>query len=125
MSKTLTIKIKPVGEAMTEFRHAFRAAEAGRRVTRRAGVYFTSIEAARSLLTPSRLALLRAIRAKRPRSIYELAKTMGRDFKNVQGDLRLLERYGLVRMTRSRGRGTRRAKVPEALFGEITLKIAI
>jgi predicted transcriptional regulator len=125
MSKTLTIRIKPVGEAISEFRETFHAVEAGRRIVRREGVYFTSIEAARNLLTPSRLALLRAIRAKRPRSMYELAKTLKRDFKNVQGDLRLLERYGLVRMTRSRGRGTRRAKVPEAVFGEIALKIAI
>jgi predicted transcriptional regulator len=125
MSKTLTIKIKPVGEAIADFRQAFRAAETGRRVTRRDGVYFTSIEAARNLLTPSRLTVLRAIRSKRPRSIYELAKILQRDFKNVQEDLRLLERYGLVRMTRSRGHGTRGAKIPEALFGEIALKIAI
>lgn len=89
------------------------------------GVYFTSIEAARNLLTPSRLALLLAIRTKRPRSMYELAKTLKRDFKNVQEDLRLLERYGLVRMTRSRRRGARRVRVPKAVFGEIALKIAI
>ena len=125
MTKTLTIKIKSVGEAMEDFRHAFRAAKAGRRVTRREGVYFTSIEAARNLLTPARLGLLRSIRTKRPRSTYELAKTLKRDFKNVQQDLRLLERYGLVRITTRRGRGARRAKVPEALFGEIALKIAI
>lgn len=125
MTKTLTIRIKPLGEAMADFRETFRAVDAGHRVTRRKGVYFTSIEAARNLLTPSRLALLRAIRAKRPRSIYDLAKAVARDFKNVQEDLRILERYGLVRMTRARGRGTRRARVPEALFGEIALKIAI
>jgi predicted transcriptional regulator len=123
MSKTLTIKIKPVGEAMADFRETFRALETGRRVTRREGVYFTSIEAARNLLTPSRLAVLRAVRTKRPRSIYELAKTLKRDFKNVQEDLRILERYGLVRVTKSRG--SRRARVPEALFDEIALRIAI
>jgi predicted transcriptional regulator len=123
MSKTLTIKIKPVGEAMADFRETFRALETGRRVTRREGVYFTSIEAARNLLTPSRLAVLRAVRTKRPRSIYELAKTLKRDFKNVQEDLRILERYGLVRVAKSRG--SRRARVPEALFGEIALRIAI
>ena len=123
MSKTLTIKIKPVGEAMADFRETFRALETGRHVTRREGVYFTSIEAARNLLTPSRLALLRAVRTKRPHSIYELAKTLKRDFKNVQEDLRILERYGLVRVTKSRG--SRRARVPEALFGEIALRIAI
>ncbi|MBI2963725.1 MAG: helix-turn-helix domain-containing protein [Deltaproteobacteria bacterium] len=123
MNKTLTIKIKPAHKAMADFREAFRAVETGRRVRRREGVYFTSIEAARNLLTPSRLALLRSLRTKRPRSIYELAKTLKRDFKNVQEDLRILERYGLVRVAKSRG--SRRARVPEALFGEIALRIAI
>src|SRR2546427_7101485 len=52
--------------------------------------------------TPTRLALLRVIRDKRPGSIYELAKLVGRDFKNVQGDLKLLEKYGLVRLNRGR-----------------------
>jgi hypothetical protein len=36
-----------------------------------------------------------------------------------------LEKYGLVRMTEGRTTGKRRVKVPEALFGEIALKIAI
>src|SRR5439155_18110233 len=56
-----------------------------------ANVYFTSIETARNLLTPNSLALLRAIRTKRPGSIYELAKIAGRDLKNIQDALRLLE----------------------------------
>jgi len=62
MAKTLTIQIKSVGEALEGFRETFKAYEAGRRVSRREGVYFTSIEAARNLLTRNRLALLRAIR---------------------------------------------------------------
>ena len=66
-----------------------------------------------------------AIRTQRPGSIYELAKTLKRDLKNVQEDLRILEKYGLVRMTEGRRTGKRRVKVPEALFGEIALKIAI
>lgn len=121
----MTIEIKSVGEAFEDFRSTFTALQAGRRVARRAGVYFTSIEAARNLLTPSRLALLKAIRTQRPGSIYELAKKVNRDLKNVQGDLRLLERYGLVRMTRARGVGRREVRVPEAPFDEIAVKIAI
>jgi predicted transcriptional regulator len=74
MAKTLTIQIKSVGEAFEGFKESFKAAEAGGRVREREGVYFTSIEAARNLLTSNRLALLRAIRIKRPGSIYELAK---------------------------------------------------
>jgi len=69
MAKTLTIQIKSAGEALEGFREAFKAVEAGRRVSRREGVYFTSIEAARNRLTPNRLALLRAIRTRRPGSI--------------------------------------------------------
>ena len=125
MAKTLTIKIKPARDALEGFRQTFKALEAGRRVTRREGVYFTSIEAARNLLTPNRLALLRAIRAQPPGSTYELAKRLKRDLKNVQEDLRLLEEYGLIRIRRGRGVGKRRTNVPEALFGEIALKIAI
>ena len=125
MAKTLTIGIKSWRESAAEFRDVFKAVQAGRRVKRSNGVYFTSLEAARNLLTPGRLALLRAIRRERPGSIYQLAKLAGRDLKNVQQDLRLLETYGLVRVTRERGVGRRTVKVPETLFDEITLKIAI
>ena len=97
----------------------------GERVARHEGVYFTSIEAARNLLTRNRLALLRAIRATNPGSIYELAKTVSRDLKNVQQDLRILESYGLIRMSTTRRTGKRLAKAPEAPFDQIALKIAI
>jgi predicted transcriptional regulator len=125
MAKTLRIKIKSVGEGLEEFRGVFKAVQAGRRVRRRDGVYFTSIEAARNLLTPNRLALLRAVRSGRPGSIYELAKLVDRDLKNVQEDLRLLARYGLVRMANGKGSGKRRVRVPHAVFDQIELKIAI
>lgn len=130
MAKTLTIRIKPVGEAMEAFRKTFKALEKptrGRaRAQRSEGVFFTSVEAARKLLTPNRLGLLRAIRTERPGSMYALAHRVGRDLKNVQQDLRLLESYGLVRMARSRASGKgRQTKAPRALFREIALKIAI
>ena len=125
MAKTWTVQIKPAEEALKGFRETFKDVEAGQRVRRRDGVYFTSIEAARNLLTPNRLALLRAIRTKRPGSIYELANLVDRDLKNVQDDLRLLEKYGVVRMSTRRSRGKREVRVPEALFAQIALKIAI
>ena len=125
MAKTLTLEIKSTEEALQGFRKTFKALEAGRRVTRHEGVYFTSIDAARNLLTRNRLALLRAIRTQHPGSIYELAKTVGRDLKNVQQDLRILEKYGLVRLSPASRVGNRRVKVPEAPFAEIALRIAI
>jgi len=125
MARTLTIGIKSIDQALRDFGETFEAVRAGKRVSRQEGVYFTSLEAARNLLTPRRVALLRAIRSRRPGSIYELAKIVGRDLKNVQHDLQILERHGLVRMTRSRGTGKRKVKIPRAMFGAIQLKIAI
>ena len=125
MAKTLTIRIKSADKALEEFRKTFKHVEAGRRVRKREGVYFTSIEAARNLLTPNRLALLRAVRAQRPGSIYELSRIVNRDLKNVQDDLRILETYGLVRMADATRSGKRRVRVPQSMFYEIELKIAI
>jgi predicted transcriptional regulator len=125
MAKTLTIQIKSAGAALQEFRKTFKDVASRRRAYRREGVYFTSIEAARNLLTPNRLALLRAVRSGRPGSIYELAKMVSRDLKNVQDDLRLLETYGLIRMADATRSGKRRVRIPQALFDQIELKIAI
>lgn len=125
MTRTLTIRIRSFDDALEDFRKTFKALQAGKRVTRREGVYFTSIEAARNLLTRNRLALLRAIREHRPHSIYQLAKLVKRDRKNVQADVQLLEEYGLIKLMEARSRDNRRVKVPEVLVGEIALKIAI
>ena len=125
MARTLKIRIKSADTALEEFRRTFKSVEDGRGVRKREGVYFTSIEAARNLLTPNRLALLRAVRSGRPGSIYELAKLVSRDLKNVQDDLRILERYGLIRMSDATRPGKRRVRVPQSLFDEIELKIAI
>jgi predicted transcriptional regulator len=82
------------------------------------------LEAARNFLTRERLGLLRTIKTRRPQSIYELARMVGRDLKNVQDDIRILERHGLVRIAK-RPRGTRTVKVPRVPFEAIALKIAI
>ena len=81
--------------------------------------------AVRNLLTPNRLALLRAVRSGRPGSIYELSRMVNRDLKNVQDDLRILETYGLVRMADATRKGKRRVRVPRSLVDQIELKIAI
>jgi predicted transcriptional regulator len=125
VAKRLTIEIRPLDHALQEFTDVFKATASGKRVRRTGGVYFTSIEAARNLLTPSRLALLRTIRTRRPGSIYELAKLVNRDLKNVQSDLQLLQRYGVVKISRGHGTGKRKVRTPTAPFSEIALRIAI
>jgi predicted transcriptional regulator len=125
MRKTLTIEIRPLTGMLEDFREAFAAAEQRRPFRRREGVYFTSIEAARNFLTRERLGLLRVIRTRHPRSIYDLAKIVDRDLKNVQQDVRLLERHGLIHLTEKRRGRRSKVKVPVAPFEQIALKIAI
>ncbi|MGO9454349.1 MAG: MarR family transcriptional regulator [Candidatus Binataceae bacterium] len=109
---------------MKRFKGTFKAVQASRQVEPQELVGFTSLEAARNFLTRERLALLRTIKSRNPNSIYELAKMAERDLKNVQEDVRILERHGLVRIDK-RPRGSRKVKVPRVPFEEIALKIAI
>ena len=125
MTKTVTFTIRPEEDVLSQFADTYRALRAGRRVARHDGVSFTSIEAARNFLTPTRLALLRAVRRRQPGSVYALARMVGRDLKNVQQDLRILERHGLIKMARGRGTGNRAVTIPTALCREIALRIAI
>lgn len=122
--KTVTFTIEPFAESIRRFKETFKAVEAGRRIRPQEIVGFTSLEAARTFLTRERLALLHTVRNRRPGSIYELAKMTGRDLKNVQEDVRILEQHGLVQIT-ERPRGSRKVKVPRVPFEEIALKIAI
>jgi predicted transcriptional regulator len=107
--ETLNIEIKTRDQANAEFVSAFEAAQSGKKsAAPKGGVYFTSLEAVRSLLSDKRMALLHLIRECRPKSIYELAKISGRDFKNVHSDVTLLKRYGLIRMLKGK-----KAQIPQ------------
>ncbi len=122
--KTATFTIEPFTESLNRFKETFKALQTGRHVKPREVVGFTSLEAARNFLTRERLALLHTIKNRRPGSIYELAKLTERDLKNVQEDIRILERHGLVQIAK-RPRGSRNVKVPRVPFEEIALRIAI
>jgi predicted transcriptional regulator len=124
--KTVSFSIRPFSEVMGDFAKTFEAVQHGQRIPKgpREEVGFTSLDAARNFLTRERLALLHTIRSRHPGSLYELAKMVDRDFKNVQEDIRILERHGLVRISKE-PRGKRKVKVPQVPFEEIALRIAI
>jgi len=97
--KTLEIQIKSREQADKEFASVFNKAQSGKKVPLQKGVYFTSLEAVRNLLTEKRLELLHLIRQHSPKSISEIAKISGRNFKNVHTDLKILQGYGLVEIS--------------------------
>lgn len=57
---------------------------------------FTDLALLRRLLTNEKARLLNVIKIKKPDSIYTLAKFLGRDFKSVREDIKLLERFGFI-----------------------------
>ena len=52
----------------------------------------------RSLLSHEKAKILHVLKTKQPNSIYELAKIVGRDFKSVRADTRVMEEMGFVEM---------------------------
>ena len=59
---------------------------------------FEGISSFRKLLTNEKARIMHILKTKKPGSIYALAKLVQRDFKSVNDDVRLLERFGFVEM---------------------------
>ncbi|MBT4135833.1 HTH domain-containing protein [archaeon] len=62
----------------------------------------------RALLSNEKARLLHTIKTKKPESIYKLAKILGRDFKAVRADIKLLERFGFIELISSYKQGRER-----------------
>ena len=100
--KTLEIQIKSREQADAEFIEAFKGVQSRKKASAQRGIFFTSLEAVRALLTEKRLSLLHLVRENSPQSINQLAKIAGRDFKNVHADVMLLKNYGLIQMSKQK-----------------------
>jgi predicted transcriptional regulator len=53
----------------------------------------------RRVLTEKRLELLKTIKEKEPSSVYDLAKILHRDLKNVLQDVAYLQELGIIEVT--------------------------
>jgi predicted transcriptional regulator len=57
---------------------------------------FSDIKLLRNLLSNEKSRILHILKEQKPKSIYALAKILGRDFKSVREDTGLLERFGFI-----------------------------
>jgi len=57
---------------------------------------FSDIKLLRTLLSNEKARILIVLKAKKPASIYGLAKLLKRDFKSVREDIKILERFGFI-----------------------------
>jgi predicted transcriptional regulator len=85
---------------------------------------FEGISALRQLLSNERARLLHAIKTQKPGSIYELAKVLGRSFKAVSDDLKLLERFGFVELVSEKTKNRTRHR-PEVTVDTITIHVKV
>ena len=85
---------------------------------------FEGLATLRHLLSNERARLLHVLKTEKPGSIYALAKKLGRDFKTVNEDLKLLERFGFIELTEEKTKNRIRHK-PELLIDTLTINLKI
>ncbi|MEW6740026.1 MAG: MarR family transcriptional regulator [Nitrospirota bacterium] len=121
--KKIDIGIKGLKESLKDFAETWKKLENGKKVKKEEGIYFDSIDTMRAVLTNNRLLILKTIRERKPNSVYELAKMLGRDLKNVNQDLKLLAEIGLV--TLEKAETDKKRVIPHVDYGKILLEIPV
>lgn len=120
--KKIQIQIKSLDQALDEFVNTARRVEKRQKLKPKRATYVADPETARAIFTENRLKIVQFIKDKAPGSIYELAKALKRDFKNVYEDVSFLAEVGILRIQESRS--GRRKKKPALLCENILIQIA-
>ena len=84
----------------------------------------SDISILRQLFSNEKARLLHVCKTKQPNSIYELAKLLGRDFKAVRYDIRILEQFGFIELVSSHKDGRERLR-PIVDTDEVIINIKI
>ena len=121
--KRVKIGIKNLEDVLSNARDVMKKLERGEKVKKESGIYFENLEAFRRVLTERRLEMLHVIKEKHPSSVYELAKMLDRNIKNVSMDLEYLKEIGLVEIKRSKEK--RERVIPEVNYDVIELQVAV
>lgn len=85
---------------------------------------FDGLDSLRKLLSKEKARILDAIKHKTPGSIYELSKILNRPFKATFDDIKLLERFGFIRMKEEIVNKRKRMK-PEIVVDHMIIHLKI
>jgi predicted transcriptional regulator len=94
--RKLIIGISTLEESLNETLEACKRTEKGLSTGPIHRIDFTDQAALFSALSPKRMELLRYLRRNGPMSARQLAKDLERDYKNVQGDIKMLSQLEIV-----------------------------
>src|SRR3989344_7745479 len=123
-TKKLKLYIEDVYKFKKKIKKELKAIDSGK--AKKLGddsISFQSLDQLRKFLTNKRLELLRVIKHKNPKSVYELAKLVGRTPENVNTDIKLLRQLGFVETTKVKD--VRNKLIPEVSYDKMTLEITV
>ena len=99
MKKQIKIGVSDAVTTAEDFTDAWKKAERGKITKTQYKLHFESLEILLKTLTSGRWILLKTLHRSGSMSIRALANELGRDYKNVHTDVRLLENAGLIDRT--------------------------
>jgi predicted transcriptional regulator len=94
--KVLEVRVGPAGDALDRFEAAWNRRAEGRPVRTLHVLTVPDLPALLKTLSPARWTLLETLRAAGALSIYELARRLARNYKNVHTDVTQLAALGLI-----------------------------
>jgi predicted transcriptional regulator len=95
-SNRLEVRVGGAADALDRFEAMWNRAAEGRPARPLDVLSFADLPLLLKTLTPARWDLLGRLRAEGPLSIYQLAKRLARDYKNVHTDVTQLSALGLI-----------------------------
>jgi len=96
MPRVLEIRLGAAGDALDRFEAAWHRVTEGRAMRPLEILTIPDLPTALRTLSAARWDLLRRLSAEGPLTIYELAKRLGRDYKNVHTDVTQLAAIRLI-----------------------------
>jgi predicted transcriptional regulator len=123
--KNVVIGIKSIDDVLNRAKDVMERLERGEQVKKtKPGIYFESLEVMRKAITHERMKILKVIKEKHPASIYELAKLLNRNLKNVSDDVHYLAELGLIELEKGKSNG-REKTTPVVDYDKILLEIPV
>ena len=96
MARVVELRVGDARDALDRFEAAWNRRTEGLKVSRLRVLSLQDLPLLLRTLTPARWELLDRLRNDGPASIYQLAKRLGRDYKNVHTDVTALIAVGLI-----------------------------
>ena len=99
----VTIKVESFEDGLKHFGEIYEKARKGENVEPEKTLSFVNLGVMKQILTTERLRLLKLIKEKSPKTIYELAKLAQRPYANVFRDVKKLAEMGLIDLSKENG----------------------